>query len=293
MITRIQRYTDSAGLSGYRGKSGGGGTQTTVTEKNVDPWSGVQPYMKDVFRQAQNQYRNGKPEYFPNQTYADFSPQTQQALQMQQNTALGNPLDQYASMEAQKTLGGGYLNANPYLDQMADIAASKAQNAVSSQFSQAGRYGSPAMARATAEGVSNAVLPMYGQAYNQERENMQRSLALSPQVNQLQYQDPAQLANVGQMYENQTQKGINEDINRFNFYQNRDQDALARYNQMIQGGMNFSSGSSTSTQPLYGQSPLAGAVGGGLAGAGLASALEMSTPWGAALGAGAGLLGLF
>lgn len=50
-------------------------------------------------------------------------------------------------------------------------------------------------------------------------------------------------------------------------------------------------GGTQSASAPGGKSFIAGAAGGGLAGAGLASALSMSTPWGAGIGAGLGLLG--
>ncbi len=66
--------------------SGGGTTQTTSSS----PWSGQQPYLQDIFRQAQSWYNNGG---------SQFGDQTQQAMDMMfqrgltgdpSQTALGN-----------------------------------------------------------------------------------------------------------------------------------------------------------------------------------------------------------
>lgn len=57
----------------------GGGGQSTNTIQNSDPWSGAQPYLRDIMSQAQSQYRGGGPQYFPGQTYVAPNAQQQQA----------------------------------------------------------------------------------------------------------------------------------------------------------------------------------------------------------------------
>lgn len=42
---------------GGGGKGGGGGSTTTV--QKADPWEGQQPYLKDIFNQAQKLYQSG------------------------------------------------------------------------------------------------------------------------------------------------------------------------------------------------------------------------------------------
>lgn len=56
--------------------SGGGGTNTI---QNSDPWSGAQPYLRDIMGEAQSQYRGGGPQYYPGQTYVGPNEQQQQA----------------------------------------------------------------------------------------------------------------------------------------------------------------------------------------------------------------------
>jgi len=78
----------------------GGGTDTTTSQSS--PWSGQQPYLSDVFRQAQGMFNSGVgQQYYPGQTVAPFSPQSQQAFDMITNRALsGSP---------QERAFGGYL----------------------------------------------------------------------------------------------------------------------------------------------------------------------------------------
>lgn len=72
----------------------GGGGQTTQTIQSADPWSGAQPYLKDIFGQAQGLYQSGQGfQPFPESTVVPFASQTEQALQgIQSLSSLGNPL---------------------------------------------------------------------------------------------------------------------------------------------------------------------------------------------------------
>ena len=89
---------------------GGGGQQVQST----DPWSGQQPYLHDLFAQAQNMFRQGYgQEYYPGQTVAPFAPQQEMAFDLTTQRALGGS-PQQAGM-------GQYLNRafaqptmNPY-----------------------------------------------------------------------------------------------------------------------------------------------------------------------------------
>lgn len=50
--------------------SKGGGSQTTTSE----PWSGAQPYLKDIMGQASSLYRTGGPQYYPGQSFQGPTP---------------------------------------------------------------------------------------------------------------------------------------------------------------------------------------------------------------------------
>ena len=68
--------------------------QTTTSE--AAPWSGQQPYLQDIFRESQNQYYGGGPQYYPGQTVAPFSPQTQMGMDMTTQRAMGGDPSQQA-----------------------------------------------------------------------------------------------------------------------------------------------------------------------------------------------------
>ena len=90
---------------------GGGGTQTVY--QTSDPWSGQQPYMKEIYKGAQDLYSSGAgPSFFPGQTYVNFDPATSSALSgMQGMAAGGSPLREGVLGTAQGLLGSGGIQA--------------------------------------------------------------------------------------------------------------------------------------------------------------------------------------
>ena len=110
---------------------GGGGETQQVVQKN-EPWSGVQPYLKDLYKSASGIY--GKPQqFFPHQTYALQSPLSN----VGQQAALGYANNYLPSLVNAGTAGvGSMLNAadvgnNPYVNQMLGQQVSGMTNAFS------------------------------------------------------------------------------------------------------------------------------------------------------------------
>src|SRR5215475_13533784 len=98
-----------------------GGGDTTTTQKS-DPWSQQQPYLQQVFGEAQRLYNQPAPSYFPGQTYADFSPEQTLAMQGTADRALaGSPLTNAAQTAATGYASGANLNANPAMAQYQSI----------------------------------------------------------------------------------------------------------------------------------------------------------------------------
>jgi len=90
---------------------GGGGGNTVNTVQNADPWKGVQPYLTDLFGQAQSQ---------ANRTPFDYaaSPYTTQAQNLTAQRALDpNSLTGRAQGVLGDTISGKYLDlsTNPAL----------------------------------------------------------------------------------------------------------------------------------------------------------------------------------
>lgn len=266
--------------------------ETTYNTSNTTPWSGQQPYLTYGFDQAQNNYQSNTPQYAPFQTWTDFSDQSLQGLGMMQNTAENSQLGFNAAQEANNTLTGGYLNNNPYIDEIAGQVSGDVSNSVNSAFAGGGRYGSNAHADTLANAVADSTSNLRYQNYGDERQNMQRGLALAGTVDQAQYNNANQMMNVGNTLENKEGQALQDDVNRWNFDQNQPDQQLANYMQSIQGNYGGST-SGTQTVPTYGGNAGLGALGGAMSGYSLGN--DLNSDWGGAIGGigGALLGGLF
>ena len=146
--------------------------QTTQTQTTT-PWSGIQPYLTDIFRRGQSEILNNPTEFYPGQTFANMSPQTLAALNAitQRASAGGTPLIDEAAGYARATAGGQYLNQqNPALAGISDRLGDIMQRQVGSRFAGAGRsLGSPAEVQTFNRELSNAVAPHLYQQYQNER----------------------------------------------------------------------------------------------------------------------------
>lgn len=284
---------------------GGDSSPQVVTQKtDTSPWEPQQEHLKDIFSEAQGLYQSDGPQYFPDSTVVDFSPQSQQALQMTENRALsGSPLREEAVNQNLATVRGDYLaQGNPFLqgayNQAANVITDQFNNEVApgidSQFAGSGRMGSGlyANARNRAEDTLGRNLTEMGERmsynnYANERQNQMAAMQMAPQMAMTDYQDAAQLANVGAARESQAQAQLQDRVNRFNFEQQTPWDKLARYSGLVSGGYGSQGTQST---PVY-TNNAANFLGGAAAGASLGQQIPGLGP---GLGAGlGGLLGAF
>lgn len=281
--------------------SGGGGGGNTQTIQKADPWSGLQPYLSDLFKRSNMWLNSGQPSFYPGSTVAGQAPETLNAQYAQTQRALqGSPLQSAAQATGYKTLRGDYLGSNPYLNEMFTAASNPLIDqfsravapSITSQFAAAGRYGSGAHEAALtdasgrlAQALGSMGAQIYGPAYEAERGRQQQMIGMGPQLAGLDYNDIAKLAEVGQQRQQTAQDLINANIARWDFGQNRDLQKLQAFSQLIQGGSPYGQSTSQTKLPQTGGFNAAGALGGGLAGMQLASALGAGG--GAAAGAGA------
>lgn len=237
--------------------AGGGGNDTQRTE----PPTYQLPSLQAGLQQAGNIYNQG-PKVVP------FSPQTEQALQLTQQRALaGSPLTGAAQDYTQKTLNGGFLGSNPYLDATFNKAALSTQNQLASEFARSGRnVGASEPIRS--QQLNDLATGIYGGAYDAERNRQQGVLPFAQGLAEADYNDYGRLAGVGTAIEGQAQQ-----------YADAPGQALDQYLGRVSGNMG-----QTIITPKQRSNPLAGAAGGALAGSSFG-------PWGALIGAGVGLLG--
>lgn len=163
----------------------GGGSQQTGS----GPPKWQLPYIKYGTEEAKNIYQN-QPGVVP------FSPETEQALGGITARATNNQLTGAQQNLATQTLNGGFLGANPYLDQTFNRAAQATQGQLASQFAGAGRNVDQSQGN-RAQQLNDLSAQIYGGAYNQERQLQNQVLGMSPSLQQAGYADLNQLATVG------------------------------------------------------------------------------------------------
>ena len=259
--------------------------------QNIEPWATQQPYLTKGFERAESLYGQPGPSYYPGQTYAGFSPQTETALTAAQARATaGSPLLQQSQAELLKQAQGQYLSpaTNPYLQGLYNQMAGDVTAGVQSEFSKAGRYGSGANQAVLARELGNLANQVYAPQYAAERQNMQNVLFQAPQLAQADYQDIGMLQQVGQQREGLQEAAIADAMNRYQYQQMLPYEKLRGY-QAATGG---SYGQTREmTQPLR-RNLASGVLGGAATGAGiydLIGASGSANPY-MALG---GLLGAF
>jgi len=229
--------------------------------------------------EALRQYQAGAPQFYQGQTYAGFTPQTEQALRMQEQRALaGSPLVQ----QGQATLGS-FLGSTGAQGQYVPPAQSglltgaiqraldPVQARVESQLAQRGRLGSGAAADYMTRALGDVAANVAYRDFDTQRRLGLQAAQLAPSMAAADYSDISRLQQVGAAREAQAERGIQEAMQRYQYEQNAPMTQLAQYQNLIAG---FPQGT-TSTQitPYYepstgqkflgGAAALAGALGDG------------------------------
>lgn len=277
-----------------------GKSSTQTTTSTTEPPSYIREPLKYGLSEAQRLYDAGSPAFFSGQTYAGFTPQQEQALQLTQDRAMaGSPLVRTAQEQLQRTLSGEFLNANPYLDPMVDAATRGARQSftetvmpsIQSSLGRSGRYGNNAATqqlytnaqRTLAQQLADTEANIRGQAYGVERQLMNAAIGQAPALAEQDYADLGKLAAVGEQRQAMEQAGINEAMQRYQYENTIDQQMLDQFLARVTGASGAAGNTTTQVAPKQGSSPFSQMLGLGatLGGAALGS------PWlGTALGFG-------
>ena len=211
--------------------SKGSNPQNITTTTSSEPSEFVKPYVTEAFDQAQNMFQSASPNYYPNQTYTDFSPESNAAMQLATNRAMNNPLLASSQSEINNILQGNYLDpsTNKYSQQLYDQIAGDVTSGVQSQFSKAGRLGSGANQEVLASELGKLGTQVYGDQYNRERANMVNATQIAPQLAQADYQDIQALSGIGQTKEAMDMAKIQDSMARFDFEQQKPYYKLREY----------------------------------------------------------------
>ena len=230
-----------------------GGDKTGTQTVTNNPPAYAAPYLAYGANEAQRLYDTGGGfNYYPEHMVAGFSPEQEMAMTMQTNRALsGSPLNRSSQNLALNTLQGNFLNANnPYLQQ---AVINPITERVQGTFSQAGRLGSAYNQNA----LTNALSDVYYRNYENERARQNAMIGAAPELARTDLQDYADLARVGAMRQQQAQKDILANADRFNFLQSAPAQNL---NQFISQVGNTAGGYGQQTQP-YQYNPFNQALG--------------------------------
>ena len=116
----LDKFAENIPLQMMKG-GGGGGTQSTNTVEKADPWAGQQPFLKDVFQEAQDRYDDSsQPSFFPGNTISPFN-QNESAYQQSVVDYLGSGRGQ--GMQARAEGGVSDLfGSNPIFDATRSLA---------------------------------------------------------------------------------------------------------------------------------------------------------------------------
>ena len=239
----------------FGGGSSGGGTTSTTTE--VKPYAPAEPALNQILSEAGTIYGQGP-------MAAGYVPPSTQTLQ---GLAAQETMANAANQQILNTIQGQYTN--PFLSPLIANAATDVYSNVAGQFSGAGRTPtSPLAQSAVVSQLGKQALPLAFQQLERERNRQLQTARAVPS-----------LTAVG---------GALEDIQAQQ--QLAPQMALDQYASNV---LPIASGWGTNVgqQQMPAQNPVTMAAGGALTGGAMASMLGMSTPWGAAIGGGMGLLG--
>lgn len=182
------------------------------------------------------------------------------------------------------TSGGG---GNPAYDAMvqrairpmADQYNQTVMPSISQRFESAGRSNSgiaeTAARKAAADtfmrGIGDVSASLAYPTYEAERGRQFQAAALAPQLAQTDYQDIAQLGQVGAMREGKGIEQLQDQMSRFNFEQNVDAQKLRDYMTAVAGGQ--FGGSSSTTAPISRGNPWLTGLGAAGTTAGIAGSL--------------------
>ena len=298
-------------------KGGGGGGSTTQTQKS-EPWIGQQPYLTDLYKQAQTQFQAGPQQFYPGRTYAEASPTVYQAENLQRQAALaqaGLGLGSIVPGFQQALMSPAQRFQDPMLQEALTASLRPIEETGSRLLQQArrqatgkGQLGGTRQAileseviKDVAQKQADVARQMYGDVYGDVLRTQAATLGLSGDIMRTFGLPAATLGQVGAAETARAQQPITEAMRRFSFEQAAPYDALTRYANVA--GNTILPGTVSQTGGMEGPSTLSSMAGGALTGAalgmpftttGLAGAGTgfMSTlgPWGAAAGALYGLL---
>lgn len=230
---------------------------TVTTNNNSGPWIGAQPYISDLYTQANQTYNRGPYQgpYITQQSA--FTPYAQQlAAQKAQDP---NSLTAQSQQTLGDTISGKYLTAdtNPYFQQNVNDALGQARSQFASMYGgmSGGNLTNSGFQEALSRALGNVATNAYAQNYQRERQNQLEATRLAPSMD---YANIDRLAQIGAQQEARGQAEVGAQQAAYMApWEN-----LNQYAQALKVG----SGSQGSTQIPYFTNPTSSAIGTGIGG---------------------------
>jgi hypothetical protein len=231
------------------------GGSDKVTTQNFPDWA--VPYAQNYLGASQT-VANLPYQPYGGQTTAQLNPYQTAGYNAQAQRALqGSPVMDAASSEVQKTLGGGYLNNNPYLTGMIDLASGDVMRNMNQVDARSGSFGNSGVQYQTAKALGDVATGVRGQDYAAERGRMSSAVNQAPTIANQDYIDASALQQAGAGFQGQDQANLTDQYQRFLEARNYPNQQLATLGKGL--GINYGS---TTTGP--GSNPWAQGLGAGL-----------------------------
>jgi len=254
-----------------------GGSSTTNTTPT--PWSGVQPYLKEMYGDVMSTYDQGMPDYYPGQTYVERNPLENAAQQQMVNYAYGGmqPLLEQTQASNMSMLNAPDVANNPYVSGMADVIQDRMnRNLIENQLPAVGhgaigtgQYGGSRQGIAegqaigrTNEAMGDALAQLYGDAYGQGLEQQRAGMLTAPQTAQMGMAPAEILGNYGAYLRGEDEQALQEDMARYQYETGMPYENLNFLNSMLMG----SPWGGATTTSGGGGSSLGGALSGAMMG---------------------------
>ena len=259
--------------------SGGGSdipehTTSTVTQSNEPP-SYVAPYASNLLSGASTVASVGYQPY-PGVTLAPLSPEHQAALYYGTQLATqGQPTQNAANAQAQATLYGAGFD-NPYLSDAIQLAQERVLPGAGYLSRESGSYGNSGINEAVAQQMGDIATQMSYQNYGDERNRQMQALGYAPELAGLDTQNVQMLMGLGDISRNYQQQLLDSAAGQWDTAINWPYSQYDWFANILRGsafGTGTSDSTTTADNPMQ-QSSLANLIGGGMAAAGLASALK-------------------
>jgi hypothetical protein len=286
---------------------------TQQTTQTRDPWINAQPFLTQIMGTGAGYFNSntgGVP--YPGNTTAPLQNQYTTPAYGAINTLAGGELSGSANVNAARGYLGDLVTnqgLSPQLSSMAGTLAGQSNpylqdvlnqqmNKVNSAMSGAGRYGSgshdAAIAQAIAPTLAQDYMQRQGMAADIYGQGMQRAgqaAQLIPSLDEARYAGAGHLLDIGQQQRAYDQALLDQQMKLYNAQQMAPWEQLFRYSAAVGGAGGLGGTQITSSPGATQPSTLQRVLGGGLAGAGLGSAIFPGVGTGIGAAAG-GLMGL-